>query len=34
MTPSITTTFKGEEEKYTNKLFTIDFMRFIEMKKS
>jgi len=33
MTPSISTTFKGEEEKYTNKVFTIDFMGFAEMKK-
>jgi len=33
MTPPISTTFKGEEEEYANKLITIDFMRFIEMKK-
>jgi len=26
-------TFKGEEEEYTKKLITIDFMRFIEIKK-
>ena len=33
MTPPISTTFKGEEEEYANKIITIDFMRFIEMKK-
>ncbi len=33
MTPPISTTFKDEEEKYVNKIFTIDFMRFTEMKK-
>jgi len=33
MTPPISTTFKGEEEEYTNKLITINFMRFTEMKK-
>ena len=33
MAPPISTASKGEEEKYTNKLLTIDFMRFVEMKK-
>ena len=33
MTPPISMTFKGEEEKYANKLITIDFMRFTKMKK-
>ena len=33
MTLPISITFKGEEEEYVNKLITIDFMRFIEMKK-
>jgi len=33
MTPPINMTFKGEEEKYAKKLFTINFMRFAEMKK-
>jgi len=33
LTSLIRTTFNGEEEKYINKLITIDFMRFIEMKK-
>ena len=32
MTPPIRMTFKGEEE-YANKLITIHFMRFTEMKK-
>jgi len=33
LTPPISITFKGEEEEYTRKIITIDFMRFIEMKK-
>lgn len=33
MTPLISTTLKGEEEGYANKLINIDFMRFTEMKK-
>jgi len=33
MTPPISMTFKGEEVKYTHKLFTINFMRFAKMEK-
>ena len=33
MTPIISMNFKSEEEKYTNKLFTINFMGFTEMEK-
>lgn len=33
LTPLISTTLQREEEEYVNKLITIDFMRFTEMKK-
>ena len=33
MTPSINSTFKGEEEKYKSNIFIIDFIKFITIGK-